>query len=288
MLEQKESDDPWDSVHVRWDRDGDDDWVCPWELQVWSGPRVKMAAGGVPAADEELGEQGEHASGVITTVQQAEALKDTGIHSVENDDETANQIAQRLGVDAELLVQMNRGSLSGLTKHAKLHKKTKLRIPPKGLRFERHTTHSAQNRPLTVVSAQRLFPKEDEVWWDGAWSEDKTQACQAVLRKVMRHRHSSAFLEPVDYKELGLDDYPEVVKKPMDLGTISKKLDGGQYNLPAGFRADVHLVFENAKLYNPQGQPEHQNAVLMLDLFEESWREEKERLDSGGSGRRRL
>ena len=28
------------------------------------------------------------------------------------------------------------------------------------------------------------------------------------------------FLEPVPWKEWGLDDYPRIIKQPMDLGTV--------------------------------------------------------------------
>jgi len=35
---------------------------------------------------------------------------------------------------------------------------------------------------------------------------------------------------PVDHKALQLHDYPKVVKKPMDLGTIQEKLLNGQYD----------------------------------------------------------
>ena len=37
------------------------------------------------------------------------------------------------------------------------------------------------------------------------------------------------FLAPVDFKALGLDDYPHIIKNPIDLGTIGKKLKQGQY-----------------------------------------------------------
>jgi hypothetical protein len=37
------------------------------------------------------------------------------------------------------------------------------------------------------------------------------------------------FRAPVDWKGLGLYDYPQIVKKPMDLGTIKKKISGGKY-----------------------------------------------------------
>ena len=30
-----------------------------------------------------------------------------------------------------------------------------------------------------------------------------------------------AFMEPVPWKEWGLDDYPRIIKQPMDLGTVN-------------------------------------------------------------------
>jgi hypothetical protein len=59
------------------------------------------------------------------------------------------------------------------------------------------------------------------------------------------------FNEPVE-----LDRYPDylaVVKNPIDLGTIRKRLEAGHYATPAEVLADVRLVFDNARTYNPPG-----------------------------------
>lgn len=45
-------------------------------------------------------------------------------------------------------------------------------------------------------------------------------------------------------------DYHDIVKKPMDLGSIKRKLDNGQYNNPWEYVNDVWLMFDNAWLYN--------------------------------------
>jgi len=34
---------------------------------------------------------------------------------------------------------------------------------------------------------------------------------------------------PVDWKGMGLFDYPTLIKKPMDLGTVKKNLSGRKY-----------------------------------------------------------
>lgn len=45
----------------------------------------------------------------------------------------------------------------------------------------------------------------------------------------LEHPLSWPFLAPVDVVGLGIPDYLEVIKKPMDLGTIQKKLSDQEY-----------------------------------------------------------
>lgn len=47
-----------------------------------------------------------------------------------------------------------------------------------------------------------------------------------------------------------LQDYFDIVKKPMDLATIRRKLDTGQYSDPWQYCDDIWLMFDNAWLYN--------------------------------------
>lgn len=55
---------------------------------------------------------------------------------------------------------------------------------------------------------------------------------------------------PVDPITLGIPDYLDIIKKPMDLGTIEKKLKKGEYSDPWEYVDDVWLMFDNAWLYN--------------------------------------
>lgn len=54
----------------------------------------------------------------------------------------------------------------------------------------------------------------------------------------------------VDWVTMNLPDYPEIIKKPMDLGTIRSRLSSGHYATLSGFADDVQLVWDNAKLFN--------------------------------------
>ena len=59
------------------------------------------------------------------------------------------------------------------------------------------------------------------------------EECQSILNYIMNQPDSGKYLEslfliiidpfqsPVPWREWGLDDYPRIIKQPMDLGTIS-------------------------------------------------------------------
>ncbi|XP_059141416.1 tyrosine-protein kinase BAZ1B-like isoform X2 [Physella acuta] len=72
--------------------------------------------------------------------------------------------------------------------------------------------------------------------------------CEEILHKVMKHKSSWPFLEPVDKKSV--PDYYTVIKKPMDFQTMLKKCTRLSYASPQEFIEDAALVFENAEAYN--------------------------------------
>ena len=61
------------------------------------------------------------------------------------------------------------------------------------------------------------------------------------------------FLEPVAWRKLKLPLYPNVIKHPMDLGTISDKLDKSEYSDIFELNKDMKLVWSNAKKFNNPG-----------------------------------
>lgn len=72
-----------------------------------------------------------------------------------------------------------------------------------------------------------------------------------------QHENSWPFRKPVDTKKVR--DYLEVIKTPMDLETILKKVEARKnptdpevvpYSAMEQFRQDIHTMFENARVYN--------------------------------------
>lgn len=91
--------------------------------------------------------------------------------------------------------------------------------------------------------------------------------CLEILKVLQSHQHGWVFNSPVDPVELGLPDYFEVIKKPMDLGTIKKRLENGCYHSIDEFEDHVHLTFDNAMAYNPDGSVVWNMAKEMKDKF---------------------
>lgn len=273
VVEHLDRPDPWDSVYVRWDtEDGeedDHDWVCPWELQVCHAPtslaaRRKAVPGGL----------------VVRNAAEAARIPHGGFYTAVDED-SPTSIAQKKGLDVELIVLLNKEEHKGLTRYSKLVNGTKVKLPPKDYSYQRSGGVAVRTSIDGTVELQ--FPKEDEVYWEGAWTDEKRKLAETVLKKVMRQRGIGPFLDPVDWEARGLDDYTTIVKTPMDLGKVESRFkgtDGEQpYAVPKDFYREIRLVFENAKTYNPEGTDLHRKAVTFLNQFEDWWRDEKSQLE---------
>lgn len=79
------------------------------------------------------------------------------------------------------------------------------------------------------------------------------------------------FLRPVDVVALNIPDYVDIVKHPMDLSTIEKKLNDKDYAEPEEFEQDIRLMFNNCYLYNPPTLPVHKIAKQLEKVFDDKW-----------------
>jgi len=95
--------------------------------------------------------------------------------------------------------------------------------------------------------------------------------CGQILRQVMRKPMAVIFNTPVDPVALNLPDYFTVVKHPMDLGKIMKKLRNKEYATPEDFKKDVDLVWSNSFLYNKVGSYVHTATTTIMGIFEKKY-----------------
>ncbi|KAI4888193.1 hypothetical protein NFI96_018644, partial [Prochilodus magdalenae] len=92
--------------------------------------------------------------------------------------------------------------------------------------------------------------------------------CRSLLKEMLAKKHAAyawPFYRPVDATALGLHDYHEIIKHPMDISTIKVKLDSCQYPSAQAFAADVRLMFSNCYKYNP---PDHDVVGMARKLQE--------------------
>jgi len=70
----------------------------------------------------------------------------------------------------------------------------------------------------------------------------------AVLKSVKSLKDAWPFHKPVDAKLV--PDYYDIIKFPMDLGTMGKRLHEGHYTNKEMFIADFQLIVDNCRKYN--------------------------------------
>ncbi|XP_071976259.1 CREB-binding protein isoform X1 [Engystomops pustulosus] len=100
--------------------------------------------------------------------------------------------------------------------------------------------------------------------------EELRQALMPTLEALYRQDPESLpFRQPVDPQLLGIPDYFDIVKNPMDLSTIKRKLDTGQYQEPWQYVDDVWLMFNNAWLYNRKTSRVYKYCTKLAEVFEQ-------------------
>ncbi|KAM0906929.1 hypothetical protein ACQ4PT_016464 [Festuca glaucescens] len=100
----------------------------------------------------------------------------------------------------------------------------------------------------------------------------KTRVCRTILGKLMDHPGGWLFHQPVDPVLFGIPDYFDVIRNPMDLGTVKKKLTNKSYFGTDEFAVDVRLTFSNAMKYNPPGNQVHTVAEQLNIMFDSEWK----------------
>ncbi|ESN92547.1 hypothetical protein HELRODRAFT_130363, partial [Helobdella robusta] len=89
-----------------------------------------------------------------------------------------------------------------------------------------------------------------------------------TLEKLYRLDESIPFRQPVDPVLLQIPDYFDIIKHPMDLSTIKRKLDTDGYQDPWQYVEDVWLMFENAWIYNRKTSRVHKFSTKLSEVFE--------------------
>ncbi|NXP24974.1 BRDT protein, partial [Scytalopus superciliaris] len=112
---------------------------------------------------------------------------------------------------------------------------------------------------------------------------------RVVMKAIWRHSYSWPFHQPVDAAALNLPDYYSIIKKPMDLGTIKKRMEHNYYTKAAECIEDFKTMFLNCYTYNKPGD----DIVFMAEELEKVFMQKiaqmppEERLVSFNKGKRK-
>ena len=111
-------------------------------------------------------------------------------------------------------------------------------------------TETTENIENTIATNPSTNTTSQSTFISPHLAKEQIKYCQRILKGLKRHRDSSPFLLPVDPVALNIPDYLTVIKHPMDLSTISKKMELGEYATAEAFMSDVRLMLNNCFTYN--------------------------------------
>ncbi|XP_072287320.1 bromodomain-containing protein 2 isoform X5 [Pyxicephalus adspersus] len=90
---------------------------------------------------------------------------------------------------------------------------------------------------------------------------------KVVMKSLWKHQFSWPFRQPVDAIKLGLPDYHKIIKQPMDMGTIKKRLENNYYWSALECMQDFNTMFTNCYIYNKPTD----DIVLMAQSLEKTF-----------------
>ncbi|KAJ9602343.1 Transcriptional activator spt7 [Cladophialophora chaetospira] len=117
----------------------------------------------------------------------------------------------------------------------------------------RNLVHSTESELRALMSEVR---KNRSKWAseEKVGQEELYEAAEKVLTELKAHtEHSTPFLNPVKKKDA--PDYYAIIKNPMDLGTMTKKLKQFAYKSKKEFVDDLTQIWKNCLRFN--SNPEH-------------------------------
>ncbi|XP_071440826.1 bromodomain adjacent to zinc finger domain protein 2A-like isoform X2 [Hetaerina americana] len=96
-------------------------------------------------------------------------------------------------------------------------------------------------------------------------------ACGGLLSLLEAHDDAWPFLLPVNTKQF--PTYRKIIRSPMDLSTVRRRLQDGTYKSRDDFRTDIRLIFNNCETFNEDDSPVGKAGHGMRSFFETRWAE---------------
>ncbi|KAK6535281.1 hypothetical protein TWF694_001749 [Orbilia ellipsospora] len=149
-------------------------------------------------------------------------------------------------------------------------------LTPGGVpQIRRDSIVTADGRPKRPIHAP---PPKDLPYSDLKPRRKKSVAefkfCEGIMKELWKKQHQAIaypFYNPVDPVALEIPDYFKIIKKPMDMSEIQRKLNHNEYNNSNEFEADMRLMFNNCYKFNPPDSPVYKCGKSLEAVFDEKW-----------------
>lgn len=174
-------------------------------------------------------------------------------------------------VDAEISGEQGSGSVGGPAGASQQGSLSSANLGASSLMLKHLLARVDAKRSLVKAQDSQLRRLISEVRKNRSkWaSEDKIgqeelyEAAERVLQELKAMtEHSGPFLQKVNKREA--PDYYTIIKHPMDIGTMQKKLKALQYKSKKEFVDDLHLIWNNCLKYNSDpNHPLRKKALIM-------------------------
>lgn len=128
---------------------------------------------------------------------------------------------------------------------------------------EDHPINSDQLSVFQAKGSPKCEDGQSSIVSSSEWLPEK-HILELILDTLQRRDTHEIFAEPVDPEEV--EDYYEIIKEPMDFGTMRAKLHEGMYKNLEQFEHDVFLISSNAMHFNSSATIYFRQARALQEL----------------------
>lgn len=97
-------------------------------------------------------------------------------------------------------------------------------------------------------------------------SKFQSDRCLKIVDKLISFSICVPFVELVDPVNDGVHDYYDIIKNPMSLNEVRKKIISKKYKDVSEFQKDINLIWSNARKYNGDD-----NVITNMAMEAASW-----------------
>ena len=103
--------------------------------------------------------------------------------------------------------------------------------------------------PVRSPSGEQRAPGQAALA-DDAVTLPRLAHMKKVIANLKKSSISAPFREPVNIVALNIPNYPDIIKQPMDLGTVDRRLKSSSYDKVSDFITDFNLIVDNCITFN--------------------------------------